>query len=107
MWAVSPKPLLTNSLSLEKYPSRISKLRVDYSHKQQPCVQAFYFYQVVLCITNFSCKEEKEKASSAFKYQYPQLVPKATSPVKEALPEHLLTKTTTKTSTDKLLLGHY
>lgn len=52
-------------------------------------------------------QRRKGKASSAFKYQYPQFLPKATSPVKEALPEHLLTKTTTTTPADKLLLGHY
>lgn len=60
--AMTPKQVLTKYSVLKKYPSRISKLRVRYSHKQQPCVQALAFTKQlhVLCITNFSCKEERE-----------------------------------------------
>jgi len=60
--AMAPKSVLMKYSVLKKYPSRTSKLRVHYSHNQQPCIQALAFTMqlFVLCITSFSCKEEKE-----------------------------------------------
>lgn len=53
--------LLTQSV-LKKYPSRISKLRVSYSHKQQTCVQAFSFTrQFFVSQTSHAKKKRKSQ----------------------------------------------
>lgn len=56
--AMAPKPLLTNTVCPKKYPSRISNLRVDYSHKQQSCVQAFTFTRQFFVSQTFHAKKK-------------------------------------------------
>lgn len=83
--ATAPKPVLTRYSVLKKSPSRISKLRVHYSHKQQPCVQALAFTRQLHVVSQTFQGKNTGKASSAFKYQYPQFLLKATSPAKGSI----------------------
>lgn len=80
--AMAPKPVLTKYSVLKKYPSRISKLRVHYNHKRQPCVPSPCFQpgNYTFFVSQTFHAKKKGKASSAFKYQCPQFLLKATSP---------------------------
>lgn len=88
--AVAPSLVLKKNSVLKKYPSRVSTLRTRLPLATITLCTSLCFHQAV----SRSCHAKTTgKASSALQYQYPPLLLKATSPVKEALPESLLPKT--------------
>lgn len=86
--------------------SKISKLRVHYSHKQQPCVQALAFTRQLHVVSQTFQAKDIGKASSAFKYQYPQFLLKATSPAKEASLENILPSNNTRVTVSWQTIGN-